>query len=131
MADDEYKKIFAKNLKHYMVVSGKNQMDLMRDLGLSSSTVSNWCTGSKLPLMDKVQMLADYFHILKSDLLEEKSPVDNNTYYLNPETSKIAQEIYDNKELSLLFDAARDADPEDLQTVHSMLMALKRKERGQ
>lgn len=131
MADDEYKKIFAKNLKHYMVASGKNQMDLMRDLGLSSSTVSNWCTGSKLPRMDKVQMLADYFHILKSDLLEEKSPVDNNTYYLNPETSKIAQEIYDNKELSLLFDAARDADPEDLQTVHSMLMALKRKERGQ
>ncbi|WP_243100605.1 helix-turn-helix domain-containing protein [Roseburia sp. AM59-24XD] len=131
MADDEYKKIFAKNLKHYMVASGKNQMDLMRDLGLSSSTVSNWCTGSKLPRMDKVQMLADYFHILKSDLLEEKSPADNNTYYLNPETSKIAQEIYDNKELSLLFDAARDADPEDLQTVHSMLMALKRKERGQ
>ena len=131
MADDEYKKIFAKNLKHYMVASGKNQMDLMRDLGLSSSTVSNWCTGSKLPRMDKVQMLADYFHILKSDLLVEKSPVDNNTYYLNPETSKIAQEIYDNKELSLLFDAARDADPEDLQTVHSMLMALKRKERGQ
>lgn len=130
MADDEYKKIFAKNLKHYMVASGKNQMDLMRDLGLSSSTVSNWCTGSKLPRMDKVQMLADYFHILKSDLLEEKSPADNNTYYLNPETSKIAQEIYDNKELSLLFDAARDADPEDLQTVHSMLMALKRKERG-
>ncbi|RHP85349.1 XRE family transcriptional regulator [Roseburia sp. AM59-24XD] len=114
-----------------MVASGKNQMDLMRDLGLSSSTVSNWCTGSKLPRMDKVQMLADYFHILKSDLLEEKSPADNNTYYLNPETSKIAQEIYDNKELSLLFDAARDADPEDLQTVHSMLMALKRKERGQ
>lgn len=131
MADDEYKKIFAKNLKHYMVASGKNQMDLMRDLGLSSSTVSNWCTGSKLPRMDKVQMLADYFHILKSDLLEEKSPADNNTYYLNPETSKIAQEIYDNKELSLLFDAAMDADPEDLQTVHSMLMALKRKERGQ
>ena len=49
---------------------------------------------------------------------------------MNPETSKIAQEIYDNKELSLLFDAARDADPEDLQTVHSMLMALKRKEQG-
>ena len=44
MAEDEYKKIFAKNLKHYMTSQGKNQMDLMRDLGLSSSTVSNWCT---------------------------------------------------------------------------------------
>ena len=130
MAEDEYKKIFAKNLKHYMTSQGENQMDLMRDLGLSSSTVSNWCTGAKLPRMDKVQLLADYFHIMKSDLLEEKSSSNTDDYYLNPETSKIAQEIYDNKELSLLFDAARDADPEDLQTVHSMLMALKRKEQG-
>lgn len=130
MAEDDYKKIFSKNLKHYMTSQGKNQMDLMRDLGLSSSTVSNWCTGAKLPRMDKVQLLADYFHIMKSDLLEEKSASNTEDYYLNPETSKIAQEIYDNKELSLLFDAAKDADPEDLQTVHSMLMALKRKEQG-
>lgn len=76
-------------------------------------------------------MLADYFGILKSDLIENKSNEQNQSYYLNPETSKIAQEIYDNKELSLLFDAARDAEPEDLQTVHSMLMALKRKEKGE
>ena len=76
-------------------------------------------------------MLADYFGILKSDLIENKSNEQNQSYYLNPETSKIAQQIYDNKELSLLFDAAKDAEPEDLQTVHSMLMALKRKEKGE
>lgn len=62
---------------------------------------------------------------LKNNLNEQEQ-----SYYLNPETSKIAQEIYDNKELSLLFDAAKDAEPEDLQTIHSMLMALKRKEKG-
>lgn len=49
-------------------------------------------------------------------------------YYLNDNTRKIAQEIFDNKELGLLFDAAKDAAPEDLQTVHTMLMALKSKE---
>ena len=59
-----------------------------------------------------------------------KDAEKNQSYYLNPETSRIAQKIYDNKELSLLFDAAQDAEPEDLQTVHSMLMALKRKEKG-
>lgn len=74
--------------------------------------------------------MANYFGILKSDLVEEHT-TEQEHYYFTPETSKIAQEIYANKELSLLFDAARDADPEDLQTVHSMLMALKRKERGQ
>ena len=73
MADDEYKKIFSKNLKHYMDLHSNNQIDLMNDLGLSSSTVSNWCTGLKLPRMDKVQMLADYFGILKSDLLESRT----------------------------------------------------------
>ena len=73
MAEDEYKRIFSKNLRKYMTINQKNQMDLMRDLGLSSSTVSNWCTGAKLPRMDKVQILADYFHILKSDLIEDKS----------------------------------------------------------
>ena len=49
MPEPEYKDVFAKNLKHYMAVNGKNQTDLMRDLGFSSSTISNWCTGQKLP----------------------------------------------------------------------------------
>lgn len=59
---------------------------------------------------------------------EEKK--DGPKYYLNDETAAIAQDIFENKELRLLFDAARDAAPEDLETVHSMLLALKRKERG-
>jgi len=42
----------------------------------------------------------------------------------------MADKIFHNKELRLLFDAARDAQPEDLETVHHMLLALKRKERG-
>ena len=72
MSEDEYKRIFSKNLRYYMELHNKNQMDLMKDLELSSSTVSNWCTGLKLPRMDKIQILADYFGILKSDLIEEK-----------------------------------------------------------
>lgn len=50
------------------------------------------------------------------------------TYYLNDETTRMAQDIFENKELRILFDAARDAQPEDLQAVHNMLLALKRKE---
>ena len=52
------------------------------------------------------------------------------TYYLNEETRDMAQKIFEHKELRMLFDAARDASPEDLETVHSMLLALKRKEQG-
>lgn len=131
MAEDEYKKIFSNNLKYYMNLHQKNQSDLINDLGFNKSAISTWCNGTRLPRMDKVDILAKYFNIKRSDLIEDKSNEPKNSYYLNPETSKIAQEIYDNKELSLLFDAARDAEPEDLQTVHSMLMALKRKEKGE
>ena len=112
-----------------MEINGKTQIDIINDLGVNKSAISTWCNGTRLPRMDKVQILADYFGINKSDLIEEKTESDDS-YYINEETRKIAQEIYDNDELSLLFDAARDAAPEDLKTIHTMLLALKRKEKG-
>ena len=130
MLDDRYKKIFAENLKYYMKLHNKNQADLINDLGFNKSSVSTWCNGTRLPRMDKVDILAKYFDINRSDLIEDKDTEHKPSYYLNPETSRIAQKIYDNKELSVLFDAAQDAEPEDLQTLHGMLMALKRKEKG-
>ena len=130
MLDDRYKKIFAENLKYYMKLHNKNQADLINDLGFNKSSVSTWCNGTRLPRMDTVDILAKYFDINRSDLIEDKDTEHKPSYYLNPETSRIAQKIYDNKELSVLFDAAQDAEPEDLQALHGMLMALKRKEKG-
>lgn len=73
MNDNELKKTFAKNLNEVMRERGKIQMDLMKDLNLSSSTVSSWCTGLKMPRMGKVQMLADYLCVPKSRLIEDQS----------------------------------------------------------
>lgn len=73
MSESDYKKVFSQNLNYYMTLNEKSQMNIVNDLRLSQSTVSNWCTGLKLPRMDKIQMLADYFGIEKSDLLEDKS----------------------------------------------------------
>ena len=53
---------------------------------------------------------------------------DTENLVLNVEIRKIAQDIFERKELRLLFDTARDAKTEDLQAVHNMLLALKRKE---
>ena len=131
MSEEMHKLIFSRNLNFYLSKNGKNQQDLINDLGLSSSTVSNWCTGLKFPRMDKIQMLADYLKINKSDLIEDKSNKEKEEYYLNAETKQVAQEIFENKDLRALFDAAKDASPEDLQTVHTMLMALKNKERNE
>ena len=130
MSEDVQKEIFSRNLTRLLKKHHKSQKGVADTINVSPQTFNTWCKGIALPRMDKVQMLADYFGILKSDLIENKSNEQNQSYYLNPETSKIAQEIYDNKELSLLFDAAKDAEPEDLQALHGMLMALKKKEKG-
>ena len=64
-------------------------------------------------------------------LLSGEEKEGGEKYYLNDETADIAQKIFENKELKVLFDAAQDAQPEDLGTVYQMLLALKRKERGE
>ncbi len=131
MSDEDQKAIFSKNLSHYLLINDKTQKEVADAIGVSPQTFNTWMQGIALPRMGKVQKLADYFGIGKSDLIDDKSESQEESYYTNPETAKIAQEIYENKDLSLLFDAAKDATPEDLQTVHTMLMALKKKERGE
>jgi SOS-response transcriptional repressors (RecA-mediated autopeptidases) len=67
------KDIFAKNLKYQLLLKNKTQADLVNDLKLTSSTVSDWVNAKKYPRMDKVQIIADYLNIYKSELIEEKN----------------------------------------------------------
>lgn len=120
---------FAKLLKYYLMLNDKQQVDLVNDLGYDKSTVSGWCSGIRVPKIDVIIDIANYLHVNVGDLIVDNADATSN-YYLNNETRKIAQEIYENKELSLLFSDARDASPEDLETTHNILLALKRKERG-
>ena len=66
------KDIFASNLRRYMEVKGKTRNDISEALGISYFTVTDWVNGKKYPRMDKVEMLANYFGIQKSDLIEDK-----------------------------------------------------------
>jgi len=66
------KSIFAKNLQRQMDLHGKTRRDVCQALGFNYYTYSDWVNGKKYPRMDKVEKLADYFGILKSDLIEEK-----------------------------------------------------------
>lgn len=101
-----------------------------KETGLTTSTLSNWKAGRYTPKQDKMQKIADYFGVTIDYLMTGEEKESGKKYYLNDETAAIAQDIFENKELRVLFDTARDAEPEDLTTVHNMLLALKRKERG-
>ena len=109
---------------------GVTTYQVSKATGIGQSTFSSWKTRRNLISGEKAKKIADYFGVSVDYLMTGKEKDGGETYYLNEETSKMAQSIFENKELRMLFDAAQDASPEDLETVHSMLLALKRKERG-
>ena len=130
MSEQEFNAVFSKNLRYYLNKNNMTQVELAKKLGVGTTSVYNWCNGIKTPRMDKVDAMCELFSCRRSDLIEDKTENVTPDYYINDETAKVAQEIFENKELRVLFDAARDASPEDLETTYDMLMALKRKERG-
>lgn len=77
------KALFAANLNKYMRKYNKSRRDISEALRISYYTVSDWCVGKKYPRMDKVEKLAMFFGIQKSDLIEDKTekpaPADGYT----------------------------------------------------
>ena len=66
------KETFAKNLTYYLSICGKEQKEVAGDIGVATSTFNEWVKGKKYPRIDKIEMLANYFRIKKSDLIEDK-----------------------------------------------------------
>jgi repressor LexA len=69
------KEIFSRNLKRYLDKSGKTQKEIAKAVGVSTGTFCDWVKGRAYPRMDKVQLLAEYFGIKKSDLVEDVNTV--------------------------------------------------------
>ena len=92
--------------------------------GIKTSSLSGWKAGKFTPKQEKLKKIAEYFGVSIEYLMtgEEKEP---DGYYVNPETAEMAQQIYDNKELRLLFDVAKDVTPEQLKLLHDLAMSWK------
>lgn len=73
MSDGLQKKIFSKNLNELMFLNSKTQSEVARAIRVSPQTFNTWMQGIAIPRMDKIQLLADYFHVKKSSLIEERS----------------------------------------------------------
>lgn len=126
--NSDYKKVFAKNLSNLLTRNKKTQADLVADLRLNKSTVSTWVNGTKMPRMNKIEQLANYFGVEKSDLIEDKSDT-NEQYYNDSSVSEYAQAIKDNPDLRILFDASKDMSKDDIDFVVDLIDKLKKRER--
>ena len=65
------KEIMAKNIQRLMDLYGKDRSEVCRDLGISYTTFTDWVKGKTYPRIDKIEILANYFHVSKADLVEE------------------------------------------------------------
>lgn len=63
--------VFTRNFNRYLSRSGKKQIEVANAVGVSSGTITDWKKGRSYPRMDKVQLLAEFFEIQKSDLIED------------------------------------------------------------
>lgn len=70
------KQILSDNLSYYMTIKGVDRNTLCEALNFKYSTVSEWLSAKKYPRIDKIEMLANYFDIEKSDLIEDKRIIE-------------------------------------------------------
>lgn len=75
----ENKQIMADNIAYYMSVKGVDRNQLCDDLNFKYSTVSEWLAAKKYPRIDKIEIMAAYFGITKSDLIEERNQPNEPT----------------------------------------------------
>lgn len=95
--------------------------DVARNTGIGRSTFSDWKSGRSEPKKDKLEKIANYFGVP----VEYFSTGEEQKYYLNDESAEIAQEIFENPDLRILFDASRDISPEDMKFLIDMAKRMK------
>lgn len=109
---------------------GLKDSDVAKGTGITKSTFSDWKSGRSNPKNDKLQKIASFLGISVDYLTTGIEQEGGETYYLNDETKEIAQEIFKNKELRMLFDVSRNASPERLMAYYNLIKAMQDTEKG-
>lgn len=104
---DTAREIFVRNLRYFMESRDVSQADICRELGVSSATVSDWCSGKKYPRIDAMQRLADLLGVRYSTLTTENGMQDYQDQIR-------LEALHQNPRLGLLFDRSSKMKPEDV-----------------
>ena len=118
------KDIFSVNLRRYMDLQGKSRKDVSEALGISYYTVTDWVKGKKYPRMDKVEMLAQYFGILKSDLIEDKTEERRAMQQKNSTLTDITVRMRTDSEFFSLMEGINQLNPEQLASVKQIVAVM-------
>lgn len=114
---------------------GLNNAEVARRASIPPSTFTDWKQGKSFPKNDKLIKIAKALDVDPAILIDLIPPelqphyyqalMDQVEHYQNSKTAEIAQAIFDSKEMRILFDAAKNSKPEDLQMAADLLQRLK------
>ncbi len=115
------------NYERIIKSRGLTNYKVSKDTGIAQSVLSTWKTKGAIPRLDKLQILAEYLGVSVDYLIGVPNTGQQNDtqWYINEETARIAQEIYEDPNKRALFYAARDSRPEDLKMAAEMLERFK------
>lgn len=72
------KKTMANNINYYMKKRGVSRTQLSNTLNVAYTTLTDWLNAKTYPRIDKIELLANYFGVEKSDLVEERNTMSNS-----------------------------------------------------
>ena len=111
-------------------VNGVTPYKVCKATGLTTGTISNWKAGRYIPKADKRKLIADFFGVsleyLDTGIDNEKESTSGQKYYFDDNTAQTAQEIFENRDLRMLVEAAQGLSSEDLQMAAELLRRMKR-----
>jgi len=118
------KEVMAKNLHYYVDGSGKTQKEMAEIVGVATSTFNDWMKAKAYPRIDKIELLANYFGILKSDLIEDKSTDHRQMQKKNDIMSNIILKMTEDEELLKMVQTLSELGFEKREAVKSVLNAF-------
>ena len=118
------KETLAKNLSYYLEKTGISQKELAEVVGVAASTLNDWIKAKKYPRIDKIEIMANYFRILKSDLIEEKSEEHREMQEKNSTMTEIIVRMRTDEEFLSLVETLNNLDAEKISSVKQLLVAL-------
>lgn len=122
MTAEDYTKMVARNLRRIAYENGKTQTDIANDLGISKATVSSWMNGTRLPRMEKIDLLCHYFNCKRVDIMEDRKK--NPEYYVDDEARELAQFLCENPQYRSMFNASRSLKEEDVRYISELIDRL-------
>jgi len=120
------KETMAKNILYYLDKTGQSQKELAEIVGVAASTFNDWVKAKKYPRIDKIEIMANHFGILKSDLIEEKTEVDREMQEKNKTRVSVILRLRTDNEFLSVVEVLATLDEEKLRGVKQMLAAFQK-----